>query len=151
MTKTTLATRSSMSPSEIDIERLDRLAHRMDSLVRIPGTQITIGLDAVLGLIPGVGDVLALLPSIYIFRQGHRAGVTPYTKGRMITNIAIDAAIGSIPLVGDLFDIGFKSKIRNVALIREHLDQHSTVATRDTLPHDTSDSGSDIGVDHTSD
>jgi len=112
-------------PHPVDIAHLERLATRMDSLVRIPGTKITFGLDALLGLIPGVGDVLALAPSVYIYRAGHRAGVPYHTKGRMIANIAIDTAIGSIPLIGDVFDIGYKSKQRNVALIRHHLEQQT--------------------------
>ena len=115
---------------QIDIDRLERLAQRMDALARIPGTKITFGLDALLGLVPGVGDVLALAPSVYIFRQGSKAGVSSHTKGRMIANIAIDTAIGSIPIVGDIFDIGYKSKIRNVALIREHLERTGSAIPR---------------------
>lgn len=123
-----------MPPAPVDIERLERLAVQMDSLVRIPGTQIRLGLDSVLGLVPGIGDLLALAPSIYIFREGHRAGVSAHTKGRMIATIAIDVAIGSIPLIGDLFDIGYKSKLRNVAMIRDHLERegHLLPKPRDT-------------------
>ena len=112
-----------MTKPAVDIDRLERLAVRMDSLVRVPGTQITFGLDALLGLVPGVGDALALAPSVFIYRQGHLAGVSSNTKGRMLANIGIDWLIGSIPLVGDIFDIGYKSKIRNVALIRAHMEQ----------------------------
>ncbi|SLN18361.1 DUF4112 domain-containing protein [Pseudooctadecabacter jejudonensis] len=111
-----------MTENDIDIEQLERLATRMDALFRVPGTTIDVGLDAVLGLVPVVGDALALAPSIYIYQQGHRAGVPSTTKGRMLANIGIDWLIGSIPLVGDIFDIGYKSKLRNVALIRQHLE-----------------------------
>ena len=139
-------TRADTAP-DIDIERLDRLARRMDSLFRIPGTRIRVGLDAILGLVPGVGDALALAPSLYIYREGHRAGVPGHTKGRMIANIAIDTLVGSIPLVGDIFDIGYKSKLRNVALIREHLERQGAALpsatdraadTRDLPPRDAS-------------
>jgi len=112
-----------MSDLNIDLDKLDRLAHRMDNLFRIPGTEIRVGLDAVVGFVPVVGDVLGLAPSIYIYQQGHRAGVSPNTKGRMLFNIAVDTAIGAIPLVGDVFDIGFKSKVKNVNLIREHIER----------------------------
>lgn len=119
-----------MTDTPVDIERLERLAVQMDSLVRIPGTRIRFGLDTILGLVPGVGDALALAPSVYILREGHRAGVSGHTKGRMIANMGIDWLIGSIPLVGDLFDIGYKSKIRNVALIRDHLERTGQAVPR---------------------
>ena len=132
---------------EIDIDRLERLAHNMDNLVPIPGTKIRLGLDAVLGFVPVVGDILSLAPSVYIYRQGHRVGVPPHTKGRMIFNIAVDTAIGSIPILGDVFDIGFKSKMKNVALIRDHLEQKTLAtgqeAARPTLPFE--DRNSDPG------
>ncbi len=116
--------------SDIDIDTLERLAHNMDNLIPLPGTEIRVGLDAVLGFVPVVGDLLALTPSVYIYRQGHRAGVSSHTKGRMIFNIAMDTLIGSIPLVGDIFDIGFKSKVKNVALIREHLSSSASAEGR---------------------
>ena len=117
---------------DIDIDRLERLAHNMDNLIPIPGTEIRVGLDAVLGFVPVVGDLLSLTPSVYIYRQGHKAGVSSHTKGRMIFNIAVDTLIGSIPLIGDIFDIGFKSKVKNVALIRAHLE--AAPSATDRLP-----------------
>ena len=125
--------------TEIDVEALERLAHNMDNLIPIPGTDIRVGLDAVLGFVPVAGDLLSLTPSIYIYRQGHKAGVSSHTKGRMIFNIAVDTLIGSIPLVGDIFDIGFKSKVKNVALIRDHLDAGPSATGR--LPDQTRLSG----------
>ena len=119
-----------MTERKIDIDRLERLATRMDSLFAIPGTRIRVGLDPILGLIPGIGDLLSLGPSAYILREGHRAGVSNRTKGRMVANIAIDTLLGSIPLIGDLFDIGYKSKLRNVALIREHLEAEASAIDR---------------------
>lgn len=123
-----------MTDQTVDIERLERLAVQMDSLFRVPGTKIRVGLDPILGLVPGIGDALALAPSVYILQQGHKAGVPAHTKGRMVANIAIDTLIGSIPLIGDLFDIGYKSKIRNVALIREHLEKQASAMDRAPLP-----------------
>ena len=104
-----------------DVARLRRLAETMDSAFRLPIVGIRIGWDAILGLVPGVGDALALLPSAYILKEAHRLGAPSSTLVRMGVNTGIDLAIGSVPLVGDLFDIGWKSKLRNVDLLERHL------------------------------
>lgn len=103
------------------IARLDRLANLMDRAVRLPGTRIRIGLDSIVGLVPGVGDALALLPAVYIIGSAWQMGMPGRGIARMAANTAIDTAIGSVPLVGDIFDVGFKSNARNVALLKEHL------------------------------
>lgn len=111
-----------------DLARLRRLATRMDTQFRLPGTGIRFGWDAVLGLVPGVGDTLALLPSAYIMQQSHRLGAPKPLLARMALNTGIDLVIGSVPLVGDIFDIGWKSKIRNVDLLERHLRQQAARA-----------------------
>ena len=103
------------------LERLQRLAHMMDSAIRIPGTNLRIGADSIVGLVPGIGDTLALAPGLYIIGTGWQMGASKHTLGRMGMNAAIDYFIGSIPLLGDLFDAGYKSKLKNVALLREDL------------------------------
>ena len=108
---------------DADIAHLDRLAHRMDSLFRVPGTQIRVGLDSILGLVPGVGDALALAPAGYILWKAHQHGAPRRTLARMAANTGIDTLIGSIPLIGDLFYVGFKANRRNVALLKEHLER----------------------------
>ncbi|MEM7491136.1 MAG: DUF4112 domain-containing protein, partial [Pseudomonadota bacterium] len=104
------------------IARLERLAHNMDSRYRVPGTKIRFGWDALLGFIPGLGDMATLGPAGYILLEAHRMGTPMGLKGRMMANLGIDWLIGSIPLVGDLLDIGLKANRRNVALLKEHIE-----------------------------
>ncbi|APX11348.1 DUF4112 domain-containing protein [Tateyamaria omphalii] len=104
------------------IEHLDRIARTMDRAVRLPIVGVHVGWDSILGLIPGIGDALTLGPAGYIVVQAHRMGTPGALKARMLGNIGIDALIGSIPLVGDLFDIGWKANTRNVALLRKHFE-----------------------------
>ena len=106
-----------------DIAQLDRLAYRMDSLFRVPGTQIRIGLDSILGLVPGIGDALALAPAGYILYKARQHGAPRRMLARMAFNTGLDAVVGTIPLIGDLFDVGFKANRRNVALLRKHLER----------------------------
>lgn len=108
-------------PDTAALDRLDRIADRMDNLVRIPGTSIRVGLDSLLGLIPGIGDIAALGPAGYIIYRAKGMGASRPTLIRMMGNTAIDTLIGSIPLVGDIFDIGNKANKKNVALLRAHL------------------------------
>ncbi|UWQ19304.1 DUF4112 domain-containing protein [Jannaschia sp. M317] len=105
------------------LDRLQRLADGMDSRFRIPGTRIRFGWDAILGLVPGIGDIAALAPAAYIFLEGHRLGVPARTKGRMAFNVGLDWIVGSIPLVGDLLDVGIKANRRNVAILRAHVNR----------------------------
>ncbi|MEW9918750.1 DUF4112 domain-containing protein [Marimonas sp. MJW-29] len=106
-----------------DLNRLRRLAKTMDSAYRLPIIGTRIGWDAILGLIPGVGDALALAPSFYIIAKAHGMGAPSGLLLRMGANTAIDLAIGAIPLLGDIFDIAWKSKLRNLALLEKHLGQ----------------------------
>ena len=106
-----------------ELDRLEKLAHNMDTLFRIPLTSIRVGLDSILGLLPGVGDTAALAPAAYILYRAHQMGAPPSVLGRMGANVGVDWLVGSIPLVGDLFDVGFKANRRNVALLRRHFDR----------------------------
>jgi uncharacterized membrane protein YbhN (UPF0104 family) len=92
----------------------------MDGAFRIPGLNIRFGLDPIIGLIPGLGDLAATLISLYVLAAAQRYGVSRITTLRMGLNIAIDAIIGAIPIVGDLFDVAWKANERNVALLRRH-------------------------------
>ncbi|MFX4223217.1 MAG: DUF4112 domain-containing protein [Thalassobaculum sp.] len=103
-----------------EIDDLERLADLMDSRFRIPGTGIRFGVDAVLGLVPGIGDGLVTVPGVYILVRAHRMGAPFLLLARMALNLAIDLVVGTIPLVGDIFDIGFRANRRNVALLRRH-------------------------------
>ena len=106
--------------SKVEIEQsLDQLSRWMDGLFRIPGIGWRFGLDALVCLIPGVGDTATSLVSFYILAAGVRYRVPKVTLLRMGLNIAIDYVIGSIPVVGDIFDFAWKSNEMNVALLRK--------------------------------
>jgi hypothetical protein len=104
---------------QVEIEEsLDQLSRWMDGLFRIPGTGWRFGLDAIVGLIPGLGDTATTIVSLYILAAGVRYRVSKATLLRMGFNIAVDYFIGAIPLVGDLFDAAWKSNQMNVELLR---------------------------------
>ena len=105
--------------SEVEIEKgLDDLSRYLDGLFRVPGTGWRFGLDAIIGLIPNVGDTLTSLASFYILFAGVRYGVPKITLLRMAFNIGLDYLVGSIPVVGDAFDFFWKSNQKNMDLIR---------------------------------
>ncbi len=103
--------------------RVARLAWWLDNAIAIPGTRFRLGLDSVLGLIPGVGDVAGILLGGTILTEAYRAGVPNRLLVRMSANLAIDGVLGSVPLLGDLFDVAFRSHSRNAGLLLAHLDQ----------------------------
>ncbi len=100
---------------------LEVLAHWMDAAFRIPGIGIRFGLDAILGLIPGIGDFASSVASLYILNAAHRYNVPRVTVMRMALNIMLDTTIGVLPLVGDVFDAYWKSNQRNVRLLQSHM------------------------------
>ncbi|MEO8193335.1 MAG: DUF4112 domain-containing protein [Gemmatimonadales bacterium] len=104
-----------------DAARVRALARALDSAIRIPGTGITLGLDSIVGLIPGLGDLAGAAMSGYIVLASARMGVAPSVVVRMILNLGVDTLVGSVPLLGDVFDVGFKANIRNAALLDRHL------------------------------
>jgi hypothetical protein len=103
------------------VTRARGLARLLDDLIRIPGTNIGIGLDPIIGLIPGVGDVVGGLMSTYILMVAAQEGVPASVLMRMLGNIALDSLVGVVPVVGDLFDVGVKSNRRNVDLLERYL------------------------------
>lgn len=103
------------------LRRLEKLAHLLDGAFRLPGTSMRFGLDAALGVIPGVGDIAAKLIAAWMLVEARRLRLPPRLLGRMVGNLAIDAAVGAIPLVGDAADFFLKANQRNMRLIHEHL------------------------------
>lgn len=103
--------------------RVERLANFLDASWRIPGLGTRFGADAVIGLVPVVGDFTSLIISAYLVREAHQAGAGLGVLARMVGNVGVDAVLGSIPLVGDLFDVYFKANQRNAALLRKALHQ----------------------------
>ena len=110
--------------------RLDALARLLDSAVRVPGTNIRFGADALLNLIPGVGTLTSKGMSAYLIWEARRLGVPMSTLIRMIGNVGVDFAISAIPLVGWVGDVFYRSNLRNMALLREHLDRAHPVPNR---------------------
>jgi hypothetical protein len=106
------------------------LAQWLDTVFRIPGVGIRFGLDAILGLVPGIGDVTTSVASLYILSAAHRQNVPRITLTRMALNILLETIVGAIPLVGDLFDVCWKSNQRNVELLRRHLAAPPAAAAR---------------------
>ena len=100
---------------------LERLAHWLDTVFEIPGIRLRFGIDALLGLLPGVGDTASALASVYILQAASKHGVPRVTLARMTLNIGIDLVVGAIPIVGDLFDVYWKANRKNVELLRRHI------------------------------
>ncbi|PSQ98475.1 MAG: DUF4112 domain-containing protein [Bacteroidetes bacterium QS_9_68_14] len=106
---------------EAALNRLRRFAELLDSAFTVPGTNFEMGLEGIVGLLPGVGDFASAIVSLYVPFEAIRMGA-PYAKvAQMLLNILIDALLGSVPLIGDLFDVAFKANNRNVRLLEEHL------------------------------
>lgn len=114
-------TKTQITHSEPDIEKLENLADWMDSRFHVPGTSIRFGLDSLLGLIPGVGDTVTLVSTSYIIGVAHSHNVPFHIKLRMVWNALLDWLIGLIPLIGDIFDVGWKANKLNVELIKNHI------------------------------
>ncbi|MCC6909816.1 MAG: DUF4112 domain-containing protein [Phycisphaerales bacterium] len=104
------------------LARLSRLARLLDSSIRLPGGY-RIGLDGLIGLIPGIGDIIAAAISSYIILEGLALRASPGVILRMSANVLIELLVGSIPILGDLFDFAFKANERNVRLLKRHFDR----------------------------
>ncbi|TMI98738.1 MAG: DUF4112 domain-containing protein [Alphaproteobacteria bacterium] len=105
------------------IARIDALATLMDTAFLIPGTNVRFGLDALIGLVPGIGDAVTTIISLFIVNEARTLGAPPLLVARMIANVALDGFVGAIPIAGDAFDVAFRANRRNMALLREHLDK----------------------------
>ncbi|MEA5578077.1 DUF4112 domain-containing protein [Anabaena sp. UHCC 0451] len=103
------------------LKRIRQISKVLDNAITIPGTQVGIGLDPIIGLIPVGGDVLGLIFSTYIIIESARLGVSRATLGRMIVNIIIDALVGAIPMLGDLFDFAWRANNYNLNLLEDYL------------------------------
>ena len=102
------------------LDRLDALANLLDSALLIPGTNIRIGLDAAVGLIPGIGDIITTATALYIVHEARQLGAPKWLVARMIGNVAVDGLVGAVPLLGDVFDTLWRANRRNVDLLRRH-------------------------------
>ena len=110
-----------MDDQEAVRRRLQRVAWLLDNSIPLPGTRFRIGLDAILGLVPGLGDVLGVLLSTYIVREAARLGAPRSVLTRMAWNVTIEGVVGMVPFFGDVFDAAWKANQRNYMLLEQHL------------------------------
>ena len=103
------------------LARLRRLAWLMDGAFRLPGSKFRFGLNSLIGLPPVAGDALLGAVSLYIVFEGYRLGLPRAAIAKMVGNVAVETAIGTIPVAGDLFDVAFKANLRNLAIIDRHV------------------------------
>ena len=111
------------------LARIDALSRLLDTAFILPGTNIRFGLDALIGLVPGIGDVITTAMSLYIVNEARALGAPRLLIARMMMNVALDGVVGAVPLLGDAFDVAFRANRRNMALLRDHLAR--------TRPRDT--------------
>ena len=105
------------------LARARTLARLLDSAARVPGTNIRFGADAIIGLVPGLGDIGGAALAGYLVILAERLGVPRAVVLRMLANVAVDTLAGSVPVIGDLFDVAYKSNLRNVALLERALER----------------------------
>lgn len=117
-----IQTNLSYAEYESTLKRLEKFSHYTDSSIGIPFTKFNIGLEAVIGLIPVIGDAAGLILSSYVLIEAQRLGVSKRIKSKMIINMLIDFIGGLVPFFGDIFDAYFKANTRNTRLLKKHLN-----------------------------
>jgi hypothetical protein len=115
---------------EKDLVPLRRLARFLDDSIPVPGTSYRIGVEAVIGLIPGIGDFIGTVLSSYIILRAANLGASAATLGRMIVNVLIEGVLGGFPVVGDVFDAVWKANLRNIALLEKELAAGAPMRSR---------------------
>ena len=105
-------------------QRVEAMEKLLERSLSIPGTRIPIGLDALAGLIPVVGDLITAAMGAWIVWEGKNLGMPKWQLWRMAANVGFDTAVGAVPVVGDLFDFAFRSNSKNLRIIKRHLDKH---------------------------
>lgn len=104
-------------------ERLIRITRLMDTAIELPLLRTRVGLDALLGLVPGVGDAISAAIGCYLVLEARELGASRWLQARMVANLLVDAALGSVPIAGDLFDVYFKAHARNLRLLQKALGE----------------------------
>jgi Domain of unknown function (DUF4112) len=105
------------------LARLDAIAKLLDIAFVLPGTKIRYGVDGIIGLIPVVGDIIATALSLWLVREARALGAPWHITARMLTNVAIQGVVGTVPVAGDAFDVLFRANIRNVRMLRRWMDR----------------------------
>jgi hypothetical protein len=109
------------------LARLETLATLMDAAIVIPGTNVRVGFEALIGLVPGIGDLVSAGISSMIILEARRMGAPRWLVARMIANVAVDAIGGAVPLVGDLLDVAYRANLKNTQLLRRHFERNRGV------------------------
>jgi hypothetical protein len=109
------------------IARIEALAVLLDTAFVIPGTRLRFGIDGLIGLLPGIGDVLTTAVSLWLVKEARALGAPRHLIVRMLGNVALDGVVGAVPLVGDAFDLMWKSNRRNMRLLRRHLEREGLI------------------------
>lgn len=119
------------------LDRLERFSRLTDSSIGLPFTRFRFGIDAIIGLIPGIGDAAGLVLSSYVLVEAHRAGASSKVKRRMVRTMLIDFVGGLLPVVGDAFDAIYKANTRNTALLKRHLRERLETEQKQPFPWTT--------------
>ncbi|MDF1599272.1 DUF4112 domain-containing protein [Mesorhizobium sp. YIM 152430] len=110
-----------------ELDEVRRLAKLLDTRWKIPGIGVRFGIDPVLGLIPGAGDLVAGAISTYVIVKAHRLGAPKSMLVRMAGNVAVDTVVGSVPILGSVFDLFYKASTRNLRLLQTHLEDRDKI------------------------
>lgn len=124
MSRSPIQNSSPNNPSQshvASLRRLRRISHLLDNAIPIPGTKYRIGLDPILGLIPGGGDVISSIFAGYVVFKSAQMGVPQETLVKMAANIVFDTVAGTVPVAGDLLDVAWKANVKNIELLDAHL------------------------------
>lgn len=113
-----------------DISDIETLARLLDTQFRLPGTNWRFGLDGIIGLMPGLGDLITTAMGGYIVMRAHELGAPRLLVARMVGNLIVDGALGAIPIIGDVFDFAFRAHTKNVRLLLRHLERDGRVQRR---------------------
>jgi len=105
------------------VARLEGLARLMDGAFVLPGTNIRLGLDVIIGLVPVAGDVVSGVISSYLIWEARQLGAPNWLIARMMANTLLDTTVGAIPVLGDAFDVMFRANMKNMALLRRHMEK----------------------------
>ncbi len=109
------------APFEARLRNLRRVAWLVDGAFRLPGTRFRFGLNSLIGLTPAAGDAVLAAISLYIVNEARLLGLPGHKLLRMLANVGVETIAGAVPVLGDLFDMGFKANLRNLAIVEEHL------------------------------
>ncbi|MCJ2188898.1 DUF4112 domain-containing protein [Novosphingobium beihaiensis] len=104
--------------------RIEAMEHVLERAFTVPGTRQQFGLDALVGLVPVVGDAIAAAMGLYLVWEARNLGMSKWQLARMTANVGFDTLVGAVPVAGDLFDFLYRSNSRNLKIIRKHLDKH---------------------------